>query len=118
MSPTLLAPEPTATRASTQTTTRPIAAPITPESIEAARRLAAEVAIKVKQDLRMGREHQEGRINWITAIVMGLFHVGAVAALFCFSWTHLAVACFTYFFAINVGIGMAYHRLLTQIRRA
>jgi len=82
--------------------------------IEAARRLAAEVALKVKQDLRMGREHQEDRINWITAIFMGLFHVGAIAALFFFSWKNLAVAVVTYFFAINVGIGMAYHRLLTH----
>jgi fatty-acid desaturase len=87
---------------------------ITPDQIEAARKLAAEVALKVKQDLRMGREHQEDRINWITAIFMGLFHVGAIAALFCFSWTNLAVALITYFFAINVGIGMAYHRLLTH----
>jgi fatty-acid desaturase len=87
---------------------------ITPAEIEAARQLAAEVALKVKQDLRMGREHQEDRINWITAIFMGLFHVGAIAALFCFSWTNLAVAAITYFFAINVGIGMAYHRLLTH----
>ena len=87
---------------------------ITPAEIEAARKLAAEVAQKVKQDLRMGREHQEGRVNWITAIVMGLFHVGAIAALFCFSWKNVGVALITYFFAINVGIGMAYHRLLTH----
>src|ERR1035438_4992256 len=92
MSPTLLAPE-TSNQPSTRTSTRPVSAPITPESVEHARQLAAEVARKVKQDLRMGREHQDGRINWITAIVMGLFHVGAIAALFCFSWTHLAVAC-------------------------
>ena len=91
-----------------------VPAPITPEAIEAARRLAAEVAQKVKQDLRMGRAHDNGRINWITAIVMGLFHVGAIAALFCFSWTHLAVFCVMYFLAINVGIGMCYHRLLTH----
>jgi stearoyl-CoA desaturase (delta-9 desaturase) len=106
----MLAPEVTTTD-TTRTVPTP---PVTPASIEAARQLAAEVARKVKQDLRMGREHQEGRINWITAIVMGLFHVGAIAALFCFSWVHLAVFCFMYFFAINVGIGMAYHRLLTH----
>ena len=62
----------------------------------------------------MGREHQEGRINWITTIAMGLFHVGAIAALFFFSWTNLAAFVIIYFFAINVGIGMAYHRLLTH----
>src|SRR5580698_8363807 len=73
-----------------------------------------EIRQKVKQDLRMGREHQEGRINWITTIAMGLFHIGAIAALFFFSWTNLAVFCIMYFFAINVGIGMAYHRLLTH----
>ena len=74
----------------------------------------AEVTQKIKQDLRMGREHQEGRINWVTTIFMGLFHVGAIAALFFFSWKNLAAFVITYFFAINVGIGMAYHRLLTH----
>jgi stearoyl-CoA desaturase (delta-9 desaturase) len=76
--------------------------------------VAAVVAQKVKQDLRMGREHQQGRINWITTIVMGLFHVGAIAALFCFSWKNLAAFAVMYFFAINIGIGVAYHRLLTH----
>src|ERR1700704_3526518 len=74
----------------------------------------AEVTQKIKQDLRMGREHQQGRINWITTIFMGLFHVGAIASLFFFSWTNLAAFVIMYFFAINVGIGMAYHRLLTH----
>src|ERR1700686_1421757 len=74
----------------------------------------ADAVKKVKQDLRMGREHQEGRINWITSIAMGLFHVGAIAALFLFSWTNLVAFFVMYFFAINVGIGMSYHRLLTH----
>src|SRR5262249_32490665 len=73
-----------------------------------------EVTQKIKQDLRMGREHQEGRINWITTVAMALFHVGAIAALFFFSWTNLIAFAIMYFFAINVGIGMAYHRLLTH----
>jgi stearoyl-CoA desaturase (delta-9 desaturase) len=76
--------------------------------------VAAKAARKVREDLRMGREHQEGRINWITAIAMTIFHIGAIAALFFFSWTNLAVAMVMYFFAINVGIGMCYHRLLTH----
>jgi stearoyl-CoA desaturase (delta-9 desaturase) len=62
----------------------------------------------------MGRTYQQGRINWATAAVMLLFHAGAVAALFCFSWINLAAFAVMYFFAINVGIGMAYHRLLTH----
>ena len=62
----------------------------------------------------MGRKHQQGELNTITAIFMGLFHVGAIAALFYFSWTNLIVAIVLYVFAINLGIGMAYHRLLTH----
>ena len=78
-------------------------------------RLSAEqIRQQVKMDLRMGRAHQEGRVNWITTIVMGLFHVAAVGALFCFSWKNLAAFAITYFFAINLGIGVAYHRLLTH----
>ena len=114
MTPTILAPETTTETGQTAARAISVPTPITPEAIEAARRLAAEVAQKVKQDLRMGRAHHDGRINWITAVVMGLFHVGAIAALFCFSWIHLAIFCITYFFAINVGIGMCYHRLLTH----
>nr|WP_263384988.1 fatty acid desaturase [Granulicella arctica] len=45
---------------------------------------------------------------------MILFHVAALAALFFFSWTALAVAVFLHVIAINVGIGMGYHRLLTH----
>jgi stearoyl-CoA desaturase (delta-9 desaturase) len=73
-----------------------------------------ETKRRLKQDLRMGRTYQQGRINWITSIFMGAFHVGAIAALFFFSWQNLIVAAVMYFLAINVGIGMAYHRLLTH----
>ena len=75
---------------------------------------AVRTGQKVREDLRMGRKYQEGRINWITSIAMAIFHIGAIAAFFFFSWTNLAVAAIMYFFAINVGIGMAYHRLLTH----
>jgi fatty-acid desaturase len=83
-------------------------------SSEPAVSAATRAAKKIREDLRMGRAYQEGRINWITAIAMAIFHVGAIAALFFFSWTNLAVAAVMYFFAINVGIGMCYHRLLTH----
>ena len=43
---------------------------------------AEQIRQQVKQDLRMGREYQQGRVNWITTIVMGLFHILALAALF------------------------------------
>ena len=85
-----------------------------PQPSVAAHPAAAETVRKIKQDLRMGREHQQGRVNWITTIAMGLFHVGAIAAFFFFSWKNLLAGVIMYFLAINVGIGMAYHRLLTH----
>jgi hypothetical protein len=45
---------------------------------------------------------------------MVLFHVGAVAALFNFTWSGLIVLLATYYVSLAWGIGMAYHRLLTH----
>jgi len=52
--------------------------------------------------------------NWITIVAMVFFHAGALAALFFFTWQRLAVSAVLYILAINVGIGMCYHRLLTH----
>ncbi|MEO6965378.1 MAG: fatty acid desaturase, partial [Acidobacteriaceae bacterium] len=62
----------------------------------------------------LGRATQDQGITWTTTIFLAIFHVGAIAALFFFSWSALAVFAVTYFLAINVGIGMGYHRLLTH----
>jgi len=66
-------------------------------------------------DVRMGRAAtvSEG-INWLTTVVVAAFHVGAIAALFFFTWERLVVMLVLYMVAINVGIGMCYHRLLTH----
>jgi stearoyl-CoA desaturase (delta-9 desaturase) len=53
-------------------------------------------------------------INWLTATVMVIFHIGAVVALFHFSWTLLIVTAIVYWLAIGLGIGMGYHRLHTH----
>ena len=43
----------------------------------------------------IGRNHAgDDQINWVTAIFMFLFHAGAVAALFFFTWKAFFVACF------------------------
>ena len=47
-------------------------------------------------------------------LLIGLFHAGALAALFLFTWQRLLVMAVIYVLAINVGIGMCYHRLLTH----
>jgi stearoyl-CoA desaturase (delta-9 desaturase) len=63
----------------------------------------------------MGRAAAAGYgVNWVTMTAMIAFHLGALAALFFFSWQRLAVGVVLYFLAINVGIGMCYHRLLTH----
>jgi len=45
---------------------------------------------------------------------MSLFHIGAIAALFFFTWKALFVAMFLWWVSGSLGIGMAYHRLLTH----
>jgi stearoyl-CoA desaturase (delta-9 desaturase) len=53
-------------------------------------------------------------IVWLTASVMVVFHLGAIAALFFFSWQALLVALVLWWVAGGLGIGMGYHRLLTH----
>src|SRR6266571_4633484 len=56
----------------------------------------------------------DNEINWVTATFMALFHVGAIAALFFFTWKALFVAMFLWWVSGSLGIGMGYHRLLTH----
>jgi stearoyl-CoA desaturase (delta-9 desaturase) len=63
--------------------------------------------------LMYGRKHQHG-LNWITAIAMTGFHVGAVAAFFFIDYGAMLAALILYYAAGMLGIGMAYHRLLTH----
>ncbi len=60
----------------------------------------------------MKRERES--INWTTSVFTGIFHVGAVVALFMFSWEALAVSLFLLWLAGSPGIGMGFHRLLTH----
>src|ERR1700675_1339325 len=59
-------------------------------------------------------QKNDGEVNWVTAIFMGLFHLGAIAALFFFSWKAFFVAAFLWWVGTSPGIGMWYHRLLTH----
>ena len=45
-------------------------------------------------------------VNWITFVAMTGFHVGAIAALFYFSWTAVLLTAVTYWMCIGLGIGM------------
>jgi len=71
--------------------------------------------VPARQLVRMGRAATVGEgVNWLTLGTVIIFHLGAVAALFLFSWPRLLVMAVLYVLAINVGIGMCYHRLLTH----
>jgi fatty-acid desaturase len=74
------------------------------------RRMPAEK----KPQIALGRAAQSGSISVITTIFMVIFHIGAVAALFMFSWKALICTAVLWVYASNLGIGMCYHRLLTH----
>jgi fatty-acid desaturase len=63
--------------------------------------------------LMYGRKFQKGT-NVITAVAMTAFHVGAVAALFYVDVGAMVTAMVLWVMAGSLGIGMAYHRLLTH----
>ncbi len=52
--------------------------------------------------------------NLITTIVLIVLHVGAIAALFMFSWKALLVSAILYWMTIGWGISLGYHRLHTH----
>jgi stearoyl-CoA desaturase (delta-9 desaturase) len=71
------------------------------------------MATKATRMLMYGRQYQTG-VNWITAIAMIGFHIGAVAALFYIDLGAMLTAVVLWIMAGSFGIGMGYHRLLTH----
>jgi sn-1 stearoyl-lipid 9-desaturase len=53
-------------------------------------------------------------VSKLTTFFMVMFHLGAVAALFFFSWKMVLLAAGLWWVAGSLGIGMSYHRLLTH----
>lgn len=54
------------------------------------------------------------RPDWRLGLFWVGLHLGAIPALFMFSWKALAVSLFIWWVAGSLGIGMSYHRLLTH----
>ncbi len=54
------------------------------------------------------------KANWLTGIVLVIFHAGAIAALFMPTWPAVIAAAFLYWATLSLGIGMGYHRLHTH----
>src|SRR5665213_714989 len=58
----------------------------------------------------LGRDTQANKTNWVTTGFMVAFHLLAVAALFMFTWKAFFCFLVLWLVAINMGIGMGYHR--------
>ena len=64
-------------------------------------------------NLMYGRKNQHG-VNVITTVAMTAFHILAVTAFFFIDYGAMLTAFLLYIVSGSLGIGMAYHRLLTH----
>src|SRR5579859_1376687 len=64
--------------------------------------------------LQAALEPNQGKFHWKFALVIGIFHLTALAAFFMFRWSSLVVFAVTWIMTQNIGIGLSYHRLLTH----
>jgi stearoyl-CoA desaturase (delta-9 desaturase) len=55
-----------------------------------------------------------GRVNWHKLAFLLLMHLGAVAALFQFSWSGVALMVVLYCFTGCIGITLGYHRMMSH----
>ena len=70
----------------------------------------------MKQEAYIGAQSARERlgVNWANGIFLIVAHLGAVAALFFWSWPAVITAVVLYWIGGSLGIGMGYHRLLTH----
>ena len=59
-------------------------------------------------------QEKSDQFNWVFFTVIATFHLGAVAALFSFHWSSIAVFVVLWLLSQNVGIAISYHRQLTH----
>src|SRR5207244_13195009 len=59
----------------------------------------------------LGSRIQREGINWVAVIAFSIVHIGAVTALFFFSWPAFFTALVVYWIALSWGVGMGYHLL-------
>jgi len=58
--------------------------------------------------------HKSERLNWPTTIAMVLFHAGALAGLYFFTWKIFLITAALYWATTGLGISLGYHRLHTH----
>ncbi|HEY6446290.1 MAG TPA: fatty acid desaturase [Acidobacteriaceae bacterium] len=68
----------------------------------------------VRADSEALGQTRSARLNVIFVVTLTVFHLGAIAALFFFSWSALVVFAVLWVLGQNIGIAICYHRLLTH----
>jgi len=76
--------------------------------------MAPRASVQKPLNIELLEFPEKQKLNWSTTLVLVLLHIGAIAALFMFSWANLAVTLFFLWFATGLGISMGYHRLHTH----
>ncbi|WP_446744688.1 acyl-CoA desaturase [Silvibacterium acidisoli] len=76
--------------------------------------LATPQIENLASDSQTLQQSRSQHFHWFLAFWLVIFHAGAIAALFFFSWQALAVTAILWVLAQNVGIAMSYHRQLTH----
>ena len=70
-----------------------------------------ELDVFVESELKQRKSNE---FNWVFFAVIAPFHLGALAALFCFHWSSLVIFLAMWVLSQNVGIAVCYHRQLTH----
>ena len=73
-----------------------------------------EIDLRSNTHIESTANQQKNGNNWINIIFISVFHAGALAALFFWSWQAILSAVLLYWVAGSLGVGMGYHRLLTH----
>ena len=79
--------------------------------------MTTSIAEPEELDVSLKSEHKqskENEFNWVFFVVIATFHLGAIAALFCFHWSSLAIFLVMWVLSQNVGVAVSYHRQLTH----
>src|SRR5262245_61486846 len=93
---------------------------ISPKKKKAKQRRTANTTTDKSPELKRGRYSKQRQdrmaagLDWPIITWLGILHVGALAAPFCFSWSALAIVVVLHWLTGGIGICLGYHRLFTH----
>jgi len=98
----------------TNTTSETSVATLDPPDAGPARTIVPQ---RAKKDLSAEREMirvWSNGLDWPVVLWLGIVHLGALAAPFCFTWAGLITFCLFSWISGGLGVCLGYHRLLTH----